>query len=303
MENEKILEYMGEIEEQFIEEAAAVKGNRINDKKKTHKNNKRLMMPAACITLAVLLCTGVVVAKTWGSGIRSIFSTKEESGYDLEFQIKKLPNAVFTGKVEEVHDILVKQYQEYEPVMSWYPGAYLADFSTIEEAITYLGIDFFTNPIGEKPEAVTLNITGEESGDFTSVLLMTDYKIKGARVQIWGQIFTDVSNGADSKVGISVQDGGFFDMGERSVFDAEEKEDRIIYSGRAAEYLEYKTENGSTGSGEEALLLSTTSGENHYVSYEGYFVIKDVLYMINVAVKEGEEEEGRRVLNSLLEQY
>lgn len=299
MHKEKVLEYMGEIEEQYIEEAGAVKENG----KLRHKKKKRFLASAACIALAALLCGGAVMAKTCVVAIRNMFSTKEESGYDLELEIKKLPDTVFSGKVEEVHDILVKQFEEYEPIMSWYPGAYSVDFSTVEEAASYLGIDFLDHPLEDKPESVTVDILGLESGAFTSILVKADYKIEGTLVQVWSQIYTDAASGEEGTAGLSVEDGSLFDTGERSFLDKREEGDRIIYSQRAAEYLEYQMENGNTGSGQEAMLLCSSSNENQYVSQEGIFVKKDVLYMINVAVKEGEKEKGRKILESILEQY
>lgn len=299
MKGRKILEYMGDMDAQFVEEAGAA--DNISPKKE--KSYKRAMIPAACTVLALLLCTGGVLAKTWGENILNIFSSKEESGYDLEFQVKRISNDVFTGKVEEVHDIIVQQYKDYNPVMSWYPGACSVSFSTVEEAIEYLGVDFFENPIKEKPESVTLNINGVESGEFSTVCLMADYSIDGFSVQVWNEVFTDISGGEASSVGVSVLDGSFFDTGEKSFFETEETEDSIIYSGRAAEYLEYDAENAKTGSGEDAVLLSAGSAENNYVTQEGHFVMNDVLYMINVAAEEKEKEEAKEVLKSLLEKY
>ena len=268
MNSEKLLRSIGNVNDCYIEEA---------ETNVTHNKGwkKSLITMAACLTICIIFGSGIVVTKNMGLDIKNLFRIREDNYY-----IQAVNNDIFTGEITEVHEEIKKQFEKYNPVMSWNPSVYYKSFETIKDATTYIGVDFIENPVGENEKNVSVTISGNKEGDFHNVQLTSKHKIDNYEITINNIIYTDIFV---------------------------KKKDKIIFGSSADEkYEEFskcKGEEYITKSGTKTLIVQSKTMDDNQLSLEGFFTKGKVLYTVQILVEKSKLDEGVSVLKKVLKKY
>ena len=116
----------------------------------------------------------------------------EQSGFDLDVAIEKIPMSDFSGEVQQVGSTIKQQFKDYKPYSSRHPGRWQADFPSYEKACEYIGFDKLKQiDLGLEEQAATLIISGDENGQISSITLETYYSIDDINVYHFSLIYTE----------------------------------------------------------------------------------------------------------------
>ena len=152
---------------------------------------RRLVIVSTAVILVILLITCVATATgEFGTRIMNFFTSYiepgtdyEQSGFDLDVAIEKIPMSDFSGEVQQVGSTIKQQFKDYKPYSSRHPGDWQADFPSYEKACEYIGFDKLKQiDLGLEEQAATLSISGDENGQISSITLETYYSIDDINV-------------------------------------------------------------------------------------------------------------------------
>ena len=113
---------LGGVDEALVAEAA-------EPPRRRRRPLGRVLLAAACV--CVLLGATALAAETlWGVGVTDIFVGKEESGYRVLGAVQPVPEEAFSPGMDEVLQEIRRQWADYQPYESWYPGHWRTDMDT-----------------------------------------------------------------------------------------------------------------------------------------------------------------------------
>ena len=296
----KIQEAFGEIhaseqlKNRVLETCRLVGQEGIADKSKCKFRFRKLAIAAAAVVCLFLGTTAISAAN--GFSFIDLFysnSTPKESHYTIPVTIELVPTDYFTGEIEEVKNIVLKQIREYEPWMSTMPESFGKRFDSVEDALAYMGISDIEHPLEGENADVVLCAHCNQEGEIAFVSLQTEYDdVNGNRVQLWYNIYTDLTEGdaIAEEIGESVGNREFLGLGEYSrsslsgsaLHQNKKNYVTINMSCTAAEYVEFSIEAKNTGSGMEVPVITTSGFDSGGNTMECYFAKGAVLYHINV---------------------
>ncbi len=272
MNAKKFSDAMSEIDSKYIDEAISYS----RKVKQTPRFNRRLTaaLIAAVLTLLLMGCAAVT-AGVFGTRVTDFFTSRtepgtdyEQSGYNLDVEIEKIPMSDIIGEVQQVGAVIQQQFQDYEAYDSWYPGLWQALFSSREEACAYIGFEGLKQVnLNLEEQTTTLNVSGNEEGQIVSILLETDYSADDITVQFISQIYTE-------------------NYGEE-----------ITIGTRTTESVEFEELFYITDSNKQCHIIDSTELENGYRFLDGYIVDNGVLYNLHIAYQEEDSEQATELIH------
>lgn len=233
--------------------------NRVRDKKFTHKRIKNGWVAAIIMLIIVGTATGIEAAMSHFSFL-SVFSQKEESGYQIKIDTDRINMNDLNGQISEIEDAVKKQIQNHKSFSDEDPCQYMKYFDSIEECMKYIGLNEEYYVI-ENTIPATLNVQCDKNGDILSIRVETDYTINGDNVQLWYYIFSEKED-------------------SDSIFET-------VVNGKADYKIEDKTLKDGT------LIPIIMSGSN----VETYFSKGLVTYAINVINEDGDTEAAKKTMD------
>lgn len=236
--------------------------------------NKIIIVVVAVIVIGMSIAVYASGAKK-GTTKFNEYKKNDESSYELNLNIEKVPNDYFKGQITEVKDMVLKQIEEYEPYMSWYPLHYSRMFDSVDLALEYMGTGIIEHPLGDEGE-VMLKVECNDSGEFKCVSLESEYEFDEYKLQIFNYIFTERYN-ADKE---------FVRMSSHALGD-----------------IDYTYSTGTLASGVEADIITSSPNEGGVVNVSAYFVKGEVVYSINIPEKDGNTDKALEVMNKVLKLY
>lgn len=251
---------------------------------------------AAAIAIVVLGTSTTAFAMVHHFSFLKLFSSEEESGYEIQVKINKVDHTSFVGEISEVKDIILKQRESYEPYMSSDPLEYTKDFDSLEEAFRYVCMDVSAVVVGEEKHPATLILHCDDRGNIVQALITTDYKINGNNVQIWYYVFSDLNENPYDEISAGIANGELLEDG---IITTSEEDDSIIFEAIASEKIEYQIVEETLPSGLQVPIIMSDANANKVETAESYFSVDEIVYSINVASeKEDAEETLRDILKS-----
>ena len=169
MNEKKFSDAMNETDTDYIDETIS----HSHKAKQNSRFNRRLVIVSTAVILVILLITCVAAATgEFGTRIMNFFTSYiepgtdyEQSGFDLDVAIEKIPMSDFSGEVQQVGSTIKQQFKDYKPYSSRHPGHWQADFPSYEKACEYIGFDKLKQiDLGLEEQAATLIISGDENG-------------------------------------------------------------------------------------------------------------------------------------------
>lgn len=273
MTGKEVLKAMGQIDEELVEEASTV-----HAKKKTKKKTKKKSLGwVAFITLAFICILGgtTIASSDLGKIIFSIFSKEDESGYQVEVEMKNFSMDDFKGDVIEVEDLIRKQIAEYEPYMSWFPTHWQGKYESSQQVVEYLGLEALKNPEWYMEEKeVTLDIYGNRSGKFEQIRMEIWYVEDGVSIQSYADILTKYADG-----------------------------DKIEMNHIMDSNIEHKCSSYMNLNGKECTIVTSAKNANAYWGKDGYVVVDGILYSIHISYRTGQEEQVTEIMKKWLDRY
>lgn len=226
---------------------------------------RRAVLAAACVCL---LASAAAVAAGGGTWLLDSFTARgapgsdfTQSGYDLAADVEKFPVSALTGDIREVGEEIARQFQNYDPLSSWYPGTLRrTHFPSAAEARAYIGLDALRGLDWDLEETRTiLSVTGNSQGQLLRVGLETDYEVEGVRLQAFADIIT------------------------------EHDESAVVTGTRTTEDVAFSESLRATAGGRRYQVITDTGLASGYYGMDGYLVEDGVLYSLHLAyVKEDE---------------
>lgn len=232
---------------------------RVRDRKFTHKRIKNGWVAAIIMLIIVGTATGIEAAMSHFSFL-SVFSQKEESGYQIKIDTDRINMNDLNGQISEIEDAVKKQIQNHKSFSDEDPCRYMKYFDSIEECMKYIGLNEEYYVI-ENTTPATLNVQCDKNGDILSIRVETDYTINGDNVQLWYYIFSEKED-------------------SESIFES-------VVNGKADYKIEDKTLKDGT------LIPIIMSGSN----VETYFSKGHVTYAINVINEDGDTEAAKKTMD------
>lgn len=266
-----LCEALGDVREEYLREAQAVR-ELSGARAKAGRKRKRLVLLAACVCLVLASAT---VLASGGFGIRVLerFTDRQlaadlsESGYDLSVEIQRIPADALKGEVREAGAEIVRQYREYEPYSSWFPGHWRRTFSSRAEGAGYIGLDGLKQPELDAEEQETeVNVFGDAGGAIRSLTLDTAYTAGDIRLQCSARIYT------------------------------EDYTEDITAGVRTTESAVYTESFYTTESGLPCQILISSALESGYAGMDGYLADGGVLYCLHIAYLEADARRARELL-------
>lgn len=265
----KLYNCITNVDDIFIEEAEAVTaGNRTKRSLRV-----RLLPLVACFILA--FCTVTVFAATnWGTHIIDMFTSRtepgsdfSESGYDLSIDIEKIPVKLLDGDIQEVPGIIIKQYENYKPYDSWYPGCWQKKFTSFTAAKKYVGLSSLKSLDWNLEEQSTiLIVTGNVEGKLQILQLETDYQVVDIRLQAFSHIYT------------------------------EDYDEEITYGSRTTEDIAFTEAFYTTDNQLQCHIIRSTALESGYLMMDGYMVQDGILYNLHIAYLDKDAKQAEELL-------
>lgn len=255
---------MSVIDGRYVDEALSY-----NKKASRSRRLHRIPLAAAAAVLALLVLGGAVLAAGgFGTSLKSLFRSDEETGYDLSVAVEKTPVDALTGEIREVGAIIMQQFKDYSVFDSWYPGSWQTAFPTRDAACDYIGFDRLKSidPGYDERETI-LNVLGNDQGQILSTELETRYSVGDMNVQFFSEIFTEYY------------------------------EDEIVIGARTTESLDYEESVYPTGSGNECRIISSSAMDSGYLGMDGYIVDDGVLYTLHIAYRNDDAERAADLMH------
>ena len=266
MRGNELLEKMELADPAFIEEADAayVRGR---------KRPVRWLAAAACMVL-LIGSIAVAAATGYGTKIIELFTAgkgsgthSDESGYNLSVDIVKISQEALEGNIREVPALIREQFENYDPVMSWYPGDWMKKFGSRNDACDYIGYEGLARVSWDLEEGeTTLHVYGESDGKLLSVQVETPYSAGDMRLQFFTNLYTENT-----------------------------KED-ITTGTFTTEYMEFTESYTTTAGGLNLHVIETTPLASGYMGTDGYLVKDGILYHLHIAHREKETEQAKALL-------
>lgn len=258
------------VSDEFIEEAQ----NTITE----NKSAKRLLRVRLLLFVAsfvLLFYTVTVFAYTGlGTSIIDIFTSRtepgsdfSESGYDLSIEVEKTPMYLLKGEVQEVSGIIVRQFESYKLIDSWYPGSWQKDFSSSAAAREYVGLESLRLLDWNLEEQSTkLMVTGNDIGELLFLQLETYYQVGDIRLQAYSHIYT------------------------------EDYDQEITYGSKTTEDIVFTESFYTTDNKLQCHIITSTALESGILMIDGYLVEDSILYNLHIAYLDKDTKEAEDLL-------
>lgn len=266
MRGQEFLEKIVLVEPEYMEEA---------DRTPAKKNRiwKKLVV-AACFCL--LFCTITAgAAKVFGTRLIRSFTASPESGdeeesfYELSLLADRKPITAFSEEIRSLKEIFIKQFREYNPISSLYPGSYGQFFSTSAEACSYIGLPGLKSPEweGMEDDGCFLSALGNEQGQLLRLTLENDYEINNIRLQAFTHIYTEYCDPED-----------------------------IILSTHTTESIQFTEEFKTNKQGKEYQIICSSAMKSGFLGLEGYLVDNGILYSVNISYLAEDTKQAEELL-------
>lgn len=225
---------------------------------------RRALLGAAC----VCLLASAAAAAGGGTWLLDSFTARgapgsdfTQSGYDLAADVEKFPVSALTGDIREAGEEIARQFENYDPTSSWYPGTLLrTHFPSAAEARAYIGLDALRGLDWDLEETRTaLDVTGDPQGHLQRVQLETDYEVEGVRLQAFATVFT------------------------------EDSDDTVVIGTRTTEDVAFSESLRTSANGKPYQVITDTGLASGYYGLDGYLVEDGVLYSLHLAYLKEDE--------------
>ncbi|MBQ7432067.1 MAG: hypothetical protein IJV50_01145 [Lachnospiraceae bacterium] len=266
-----LLEAINEIPEQVIEKNQ-VAPEWHNVRVAGHRHVKWVAVAAA-----VLLCvSGVTAVAAVRSGLDlfHVFSSKEESGYDLLVEMDLIPIEELHGEITQLSEQFVQAFADYDLFSSWYPGSQEVRFANSGQALDYIGYQPLTWHTWELPEQdVVVRVQGDATGHILGVNMEVDYQQEKIFMQMFASLYTEHYEG-------SIQTGS-----------------------AAAEYETYTEDQFVNHNQVTWTVISSSEMESGYLCKDAYTVCNDVLYQCHIGYLKKDQAEAVRLMEKWMELF
>lgn len=229
----------------------------------------------ACICLLLIGTTVVLAASGRGTSLIEFFTSRtepgsdlSESGFDLSVSIEKTPANALDGNIHEAGNIIAKQLKEQQPLDSRFAGHWQAEFTSQDEACTYIGFDALQG-INWDIEATStvLNVLGDDKGEILSINLETDYELGDIRLQQFSQVYT------------------------------EHYDEEVIIGSRTTERIEFTESLYTTENNRQYHIIKASALESGYMCIDAYLVDNGVLHSLHIIYLEKDYEQAEELLH------
>ena len=221
-----------------------------------------LVCSASAITYAYLVATGKL------SFNQSNPQSQNNTDVVYEFEDVKIEEKELKGKISECKSVIAEQVENYNGYGSASPYAVEKEFSSIHEAIDYIGysgLKWLQKDKSESDSSCNVIVEGNDKGLITKVSLVSNYALSDQiNVDMSAEIFTDNYNGKIS-------------VGVTSYSDAFEGVD---YSGKLVET-----------NGRQFWIVDSTEFEDEWLEKIVYWQENSVIYTLNIRYKGGDKKE------------
>lgn len=252
---------------------------------------------AVAVIIILFICsTTSVVAITKYFSFKKLFSSENESLYEIEVEIEKVNYKDFRGGIEEVKDIILNQQKNYKPYMNSNPLEYTKYFDSIRECMEYVGIEVKYFSI-EKDVPVTLKVLCNGSGNIIQTIVMSDYKLGGNNVQIWYYIFSDLKENPYEEIMNGVENGELMEEGFITFL---KDKDSIVFESAVSEKNEYQINTEILSNKKRVPIILSKTNSNNIVTAESYFSQNMIVYSINVSSNIHNDESAEKTLQEIL---
>lgn len=266
-----LLEALGDVREEYLREARAVRDPAARASGRGKR--RRAVLLAACVCLVLASVTALASGR-FGTWVLTIFTDRQlavdysESGYDLLVDAERIPADALKGDVREAGAEIARQYRDYRPYSSWFPGHWRRTFPSRAEGGDYIGLDGLKQPELDAEEQETeVNVYGDADGTIRSLTLDTAYTAGDIRLQFSARIYT------------------------------EDYTEDITTGVRTTEHAAYTESLYTTERGLSCQVLTSTALESGYAGIDGYLVDGGVLYDLHIAYQEAEAERAQALLH------
>lgn len=237
----------------------------------------RWVVAAACLCLIVGTAAALTTTE-FGTRLIGLFTLGEdsdESGYRLGIGIERVSQKELTGAIQEVPEIIVQQYKDYEPYDSWFPGHWKERFSSSAEArefVGYAGLKGLDWDLEEK--WTTVSVLGDRDGNIQTVGLETCYEDGTIRMQAGSRLYTEYYDG------------------------------ELTAGVHSTNYIEFTESYYTTKNGKQCHIISGISDETGFLFLDGYLVEGGVLYHLHsIASRNVDDKETQELLRQWADQF
>lgn len=254
--------------------------------------------------VAVFMCVVLVVC--FGTSPKDRNNTKESMNsvqskvQEILFSTEPIPDTVFKGNINTLRGQFTEYYSKYGAEASSIPGVqYDLEFSSMEEAIAYLGYERVLEPYSKETQAVKVCVSGTKNGNFNGIYIQSECNIQAHNVNLLKIIPTNHScelSGTDSHSGKV----DYFSH-QVSLLSGEHITGKSVVKIYGTDPLQWDNEVFTSAAGTEVQLL--TLKEHGNVIIEAYFSLGNVIYVAGVEVKESQKASGIELLKEIVQQY
>lgn len=257
MKKEEFAVLLGEIDERYITEA---------DRLPRRPLGLRWIIVAACFCL-LIGGTTVYAASEHGTWITALFTHREESGYDLAMDIRKIDDSELSAELRALDSVIVQQYKDSKPYDSKFPGSWYKHFDSAADARAFIGYPPLVGlDWGLEETQTTLSVYGMPDGRLQWVHLETDYAVGDIWLQAFSQIYTEHYAG------------------------------ELSTGSRAAEEISFTQTEETSASGHPWLKIASSPMESGWAGLDGYLVRDGVLYRLHIAYLAKDAAEAERLM-------
>lgn len=269
MRGNELLDKMELVDPMYVEAAEAAPGA----KKKVRAGWRAVL--AACVCLVLLAGTAAAVSggRTW---LVEIFGGQGsgETGYELGVDTGIIPLSELSENLQVVSAEIVRQFENYQPFSSWFPGHWLEKNFSSDEAWRFIGLESLRKPDWDLEEQYNnLNVYGDSEGKIDSILIDTGYQTGDIRLQAWAEIRTENFEG---------------EMRLRSITETGVRFTETFLT---------------TPGGSRCQIISSSANERGYLILEGYLVENGVLYQLHIAYQEPDAARAEELLHQWADMF
>lgn len=231
---------------------------------------RRIAAAAAVLVLGLVVCAAA--AGIFGARIADSFAPQNEPGCDPDTAVEKVPIDDLTEEIRETGDIIRRQFAQYEPYDSWYPGSWETSFPTRDEACGYIGYDRLKRLDWEYEEQETaLGVLGNKDGQILSVNVETSYAVDNMNVQFFSWIYTENYN------------------------------EELTQENQTLENVEFEETLYTAEDNTKCHIRSSSVLESGYMWTDGYIVEEGVLYNLHIAYEEKDSAQAMELIHQWAE--
>ena len=229
---------------------------------------------AACICLVLLAGTAAAISggRTW---LVEIFGGRGgETGYELGIDTGVIPTAELSENLQMVSAEIVRQFENYQPYSSWFPGHWMEKNFSSDEAWRFIGLESLRKPDWDlEVWCNTLNVYGDSSGRIESILIDTGYREGDINLQAWAEIKTEN-------------------------FEGEQHLRSITEPG-----VRFTETFLPTPGGNSCQVISSSANERGWLGLTGYLVENSVLYQMHISYQEPDAARAEELLHQWADQF